>query len=452
MKEPHHIKPVIWQLISLICIVLLLSCSCGGPATKIQPVVSNLSEPQVRVRVINTLDTVCIKFLDTWQVYTPDKIPHKFHKHDRIYLTESENQINCLDEGRKTFLYGDSLSLTGVHQSGEIEIKSVPYGIGWWWAGEEDRRYEGKISVYPSGTGKPEIVISLPLDNYLCGVVPYEIGGDSPLEALKAQAVAARSEAVMALTSDMYRGRHHDLTSDVECQVFSGNQKRTQKSDQAIHDTRGLILTHAGRPINAYYASNCGGYSEQISHVWPDRPAPETYLRTGKDSKYRPLTDLDSEYNVREWIFSKPPVFCNPHLETELPSWSQKNFRWQKKFNIDSLTKMINGDNDLGKLVTIRAIKRGSSGRIYHARFIFEQDSFEVSGELAIRQMWQPALRSSCFVGDSDGEHYILNGAGWGHGVGMCQSGAVAQAIHGTDFKSILEHYYPQAEIVSVYQ
>ena len=105
----------------------------------------------------------------------------------------------------------------------------------------------------------------------------------------------------------------------------------------------------------------------------------------------------------------------------------------------------------MGKLLNIKTLQRGSSGRMYEARFIFERDSIHIFGELAIRQMWHPALRSACFVVDQVGNDFILNGAGWGHGVGMCQSGAVAQALTGSDFKSILEHYYQKSEILAIY-
>ena len=104
---------------------------------------------------------------------------------------------------------------------------------------------------------------------------------------------------------------------------------------------------------------------------------------------------------------------------------------------------MISGDEEMGQLINIKPLRRGVSGRMNQVRFVFERDSIDVTGELAIRQMWHPALRSACFIVDQDGDEFILNGAGWGHGVGMCQSGAVAQAIAGTDFKSILEHYHP---------
>ena len=112
---------------------------------------------------------------------------------------------------------------------------------------------------------------------------------------------------------------------------------------------------------------------------------------------------------------------------------------------------MIAGKKELGNLVNIEALERGSSGRIYLARFIFEKDSFEVIGELSIRQLFHPPLRSSCFVIDKRDDLFILNGAGWGHGVGMCQSGAIAQANQGANFEMILKHYYKEAELITIY-
>jgi SpoIID/LytB domain protein len=115
------------------------------------------------------------------------------------------------------------------------------------------------------------------------------------------------------------------------------------------------------------------------------------------------------------------------------------------------MTEMIAGDKAIGELADIIPLKRGMSGRINLAEFIFEHDIMQVSGELAIRQLWRPALRSACFVVDKDENKFIIKGAGWGHGVGMCQSGAVAQAIRGRNYMSILNHYYKKAELISLY-
>jgi SpoIID/LytB domain protein len=360
----------------------------------------------------------------------------------KIYIQKNEERI---DTGVKR------IRLTCSSDSAEILIRDVPYGVGWWWEGKEDRTYEGEISIRSGVDNNLEVVVKLPLEEYLKGVVPYEMGNDSPLESLKAQAVAARSEAVIALTSKLYNGDNYDLTSDVECQVFSGNKKRTAVTNKAVIETKGIILSEGGHPINAFYASNCGGHSELIKNVWPDRPDPKSYQVALKDTKERTALDLSNENIARKWIFSQPEVYCNPNLETELPSWSQKNFRWKKVITVDSISNMIAGDREIGSLLKIIPLKRGNSGRMYQARFVFKKDSLDIEGELAIRQQWQPSLRSSCFVIDKIDDTFVLNGAGWGHGVVMCQSGAVAQAMQGEDYISILKHYYQKVELITIY-
>jgi SpoIID/LytB domain protein len=181
------------------------------------------------------------------------------------------------------------------------------------------------------------------------------------------------------------------------------------------------------------------------------------------DSDDRVVLDLSSEGSLREWISSGPDVFCNPDLEPGLPAWSRANFRWQRQFTGDEISSMVSQNahdgitnsgqyhSDCGLLLNIVPLKRGPSGRMYEARFDFERDSLIVTGELAIRQLFRPSLRSSAFISTRDGDTWILNGAGWGHGVGMCQSGAVAQALQGRDFITILMHYYPDTQILKSY-
>ena len=428
-----------WAILSTLIAILLISCQSSNNKIQKSDLFSN-EEPNVKVRIINSLIPIEIKFLDEW---------NSFNRNDSIIVYSKDEKI--LVEGLNNEKLLDSLILTSDLARAQLEIKNVPYGVGWWWEGKEDRIYEGKISIYKGENKNLEVVVELPLEEYLKGVVPYEIGGDSPLEALKAQAVAARSEAVVALTSNLYGGKYHDLTSDVECQVFSGNKKRTADSDKAVEETQGIILSVDGKPINAYYASNCGGHSEYIKNVWPDRPEVNPYQYALSDTRERTNLDLSSEEKVREWIFSEPDVFCNPNLGTALPDWSKNNFRWRKEFTTEEISTMISGEKDLGKLLDIQILKRGASGRIYSAKFIFEKDEMQVDGELAIRQLFQPSLRSSCFVIDIKENKFVLNGAGWGHGVGMCQSGAVAHAKMGSNFKEILKHYYMQTDLILLY-
>ncbi|MFU8860354.1 MAG: SpoIID/LytB domain-containing protein [Cyclonatronaceae bacterium] len=502
----------VYHFLLVLLAAAAVSWSCGGQTGEdarsgTDPVFRD--EPVVRVLILDTTESITLTPHDDWKLTSegqsefrgPGDGPLELSAVSgiiRISLLENRGSTSTVD------MQPEMLTFEGVRDFATLTIRDVPYGVGWWWEGKEDREYEGVIRIHGVDGERLQVVVELPLERYLKGVVPYEIGGDSPLEALKAQAVAARSEAVRALTTRLYSGPHYDLTSDVQSQVFSGNIRRTEASDRSVDETVALILSENGQPVNAYYASNCGGHSELVRNVWPDRPDPLTYHSALTDSDDRNLLDLSTEERLREWISSEPEVFCNPDLEPGLPEWSRANFRWQRTFTGDEISKMVSagidrkrlsagkdieqsgssqgdtddqrtqdaqGDtcdqtahdtqdgitksgrypSDYGRLTGIVPLKRGPSGRMYEARFDFERDSFIVTGELAIRQLFMPPLRSAAFVTDRDGDTWNLNGAGWGHGVGMCQSGAVAQALQGRDFIAILGHYYPDTQIIKSY-
>lgn len=438
------------NLLVLAVLFLILFSACkNGHKLKIDEdnTILGGAEPTVRVRIINTVDTVRVVFINERVENVTGDTATTGTEYE-VYCTGNSLVFSSGAERKET----DSLVFSSINVNDEVEIKGVPYGIGWWWEGKETRRYSGDLKVYPGENNKPEFIVSLSLEQYLTGVVPYEIGGDSPLEAIKAQAVAARSEAVMALKSGMYGGKYHDLTSDVECQVFSGNLKRTDVSDKAVYSTTGIILTSEGEPINAYYASNCGGHSELIKNVWPDRPDPEPYRHAVTDQPLAARLDLRSEEKVRMWIESTPDVYCNPGNGTELPGWTRKNFRWRRSFAINELPGMIVPDvADAGRFTGIKINKRGLSGRIYDAVINFENANIDTKSELELRQKFNPPLRSSCFIYDIENDSLVIKGAGWGHGVGMCQSGAVARALQGSSFKDILLHYYQKAKLKKLY-
>ncbi len=427
-------------------ILMLSAMVCGVHAGFLFP-----AEPDVRVRIINTLDSLNIRLSGSWvirsdtqpEIVLPDSTALEIICVGGSFLISASSQTQLQNQ--------KSVTLVMNSDSAEATIASVPYGVGWWWGGTEDRIYEGEIHLYIDNSDDLCVTVHLPMETYLKGVVPYEIGPTSPLEALKAQAVAARAEAVIALTSKLYSGEHHDLTSDVECQVFSGNLRRSFESDQAVDETRSLVISEYGKPMNAFYASNCGGRAELIQNVWPSRENLKSYQQALPDNERRSGPRLIRNWRARRWIKSSPEVYCNPAYEPALPSWSQKNFRWTREFEIDEISKMLSQDPEWGKLKKIKALKRGVSGRIYQASFIFENGSYTASGELAIRQQFSPSLRSSAFFVSKQKGRFIIRGAGWGHGVGMCQSGAISQASKGISFDQILKHYYVNSELLSVY-
>ncbi len=427
--------------------LLLLLVSISSMA---QPLFNQ--EPEVRVRIINTLDTLNLTLRGEWSFRNTGAKKMVLADGTQLQLINHAGQISIFDSSGSMLAMTPSFMFTSWSDTATVMIESVPYGVGWWWAGEEDRVYEGAFHVYLGSKQEMNVIVQLPLETYLKGVVPYEIGGSSPREALKAQAVAARSEAVIALTSKLYSGDFYDLTSDVECQVFSGNQKRTEMSDRAVDETAGWIISEGGAPMNAYYASNCGGRAELIRNVWPGRNRLKSYAVSLPDNADHRGPNLKWSWRAKRWINASPDVYCNPEINTFLPGWSKKNFRWTREFTVAELTAMLTENRELGMFKKLRVLKRGSSGRIYKARLIFEKGKQTIEGELALRQRFSPSLRSSAFYVEREGDRVVIHGAGWGHGVGMCQSGAVAQATAGRSYDQILKHYYSKADLLNIYR
>ncbi len=419
--------------------------------------VAGAADPEVRVRIVYTLDQVEATPSGTWNVREIDGAKTWAIAADTdVKIAARPDGVAIVGAEGKDIAVSKGLTLETDAPENAFLLEGIPFGIGWWWESKEDRRYEGRLEARVTAEGKLDLVLIQPIEEYLRGVVPSEIGGDAPPEALKAQAVAARSETVVALRTGKYRGPHYDLCADVECQAFSGIGKRTSATDAAIQATRSLILSYKGDAIGAYYASNCGGHSENVENVWPDRSGAVPYWSGHADGPTTETLDLTSEPDFLRWLDSSPPVFCNPARNSKLPSWSGRNFRWERKFTADELSTMVARRKDIGRVTAIRPGKRGISGRFIESTFVGEKGEISVGPELAIRQMVEPPLRSAAFVVTTEGpagrpDSFTIRGAGWGHGVGMCQTGAIARALSGQDFKAILVHYYHEADVTAAY-
>jgi stage II sporulation protein D len=407
-------------------------------------------EPIVRVQIISTLDRIVVEPAGTWRVLSSKSLELPPGKQALVERRDRSVRL----------VYGDAriedtlLTLKAIVDSELFLIRDVPYGVGWWWAGREDRKYEGEINIRPGTNGKLSVVVSLPMEKYLRGVVPYEIGS-APLEAMRAQAVAARSEAMAALRNRMYAGDGYDICGDVDCQVFGGVTRTTALIDRAIQATKGVILQFKGLPINAYFASNCGGHSEGIENVWPLRSGPIRFWSAHPDADTLKVDSLQNENNLRRWLTDGPVAYCNPKTRPGLPDWGSRHWRWKTTTAAESLG-ITNHGLRAGRIVRIDSVRRGTSGRIISARFVGEKGSFRVGSELEFRQVWTPPLRSSCVVVEPLGpadrpDRFGIMGAGWGHGVGMCQAGAVGRALAGHSAERILRHYFPTAEIKAAY-
>ncbi len=300
--------------------------------------------------------------------------------------------------------------------------------------------YYGKVYVTLDRNGSLAVVNALPEDRFLAGLLPAEIFPNAPEEALKAQAVAARGE-LLAKIGTRHIGDPYRLCSRTHCQVYSGAGRETPRTTAAVAATRGEVLfTADGKDLaDTVYSANCGGHTEHNENVWPDMPALAA-LRGHRDAPATAKPDVYeagvSTENVERFINLPPAAYCaQAHLG------AGDRFRWTVRRTGAELEKLL-GRYRLGEIRAIEVPQRGVSGRALAVRVVGSARSETIRGELRIRQAFG-GLRSSLFVVEFRNGEAIFRGAGFGHGVGMCQTGAVGMAETGKTYQQILHHYYP---------
>ena len=344
-----------------------------------------------------------------------------------------------------------------------IKIKGVDVGSSFHWAHEEDRTFRGIMEFLIDDAGQLTAVNILPLEDYLRGVVPAEMPAGFPLEALKAQTVASRT-FFLSQFGHSHKDDPFDVCDNVHCQVYAGMCKEAESTNEAVAATRGLVLSFNDELCHTPYASMCGGHTERPENVWDTHSKPylKGILDLDNGSELASALDLTQEDKVCTWVTASPKVFCNT-LAPELPSafeYTRKYFRWQVRYTQQELRDIIESKTGrkLGSLIDVLPIRRGVSGRLIEVEIHGTRENFRINGELAIRQALSPkALYSSCFVVETyDSQQgipkeFVFKGAGWGHGVGMCQTGAGVMALRGSTFDRILSHYYPGTQIKRLY-
>jgi stage II sporulation protein D len=295
----------------------------------------------------------------------------------------------------------------------------------------------GRVYVTLDRKGSLAVVNAVPEDRLLAGLIPAEIFPSAPDEALKAQAVAARGELLTKIGT-RHLGDPFRLCSQTHCQVYSGSGRETPRTTAAVVATRGEVLfTGDGKDlVDTVYSANCGGHTESNDNVWPDMPAQST-LRGHRDAPPGPdpfAAGITAE-NVARFIDDAPPAFCG-----EVKLGGTDRFRWTVTRSAVELGKLL-ASYKLGVVRSIDVLERGVSGRAKAVRIAGSARAEVIRGELRIRQTFG-GLRSSLFVVEVKDGAATFRGAGFGHGVGLCQTGAVGMAESGKSYREILQHYY----------
>ena len=377
-------------------------------------------------------------------------------------------------------------------KSCRFTVHGVKIGIEFHWERLESQQFQGKLTLSADGD-RLTIINELPLESYLISVISSEMSAACPVELLRAHAIVSRSWLLSQLEEspadpikqantvdgtseeiirwyDRESHRGFDVCADDHCQRYQGIGKAfSQSAFDAVRDTNGKALVYGGEICDTRYSKSCGGITEEYRAAWEDKNVP--YLASIYDgegeqpSEYRmPLT---VEENAEAWISASPPACCgmvSPELLSRIvPDFDQKtldSFRWHVEYSQDELGEILRlrYGMDFGPIHDLKALERGLSGRIIRLRIDGEKRSMVIGKELEIRRgLSRSHLYSSAFVvrakRDSS-EHatgFSLIGAGWGHGVGLCQIGAAVLADRGFNHQEILSHYFKSAELVSVY-
>jgi SpoIID/LytB domain protein len=311
----------------------------------------------------------------------------------------------------------------------------------------EDRAYRGRLYITVDARGALAAVYGVPLEALLRGLVPSEMPASSHLEALKAQAVTARSN-VLAQIGTRHLTDPFMLCAEVHCQAYHGEGARTARTDEAVGATRGEALF--GREdrtlVDAVYSAMCGGHGEDNDKVWGN--APSSSLRGRPDvpagDAVRWARGLADEPRLRAFLAAPPEAYCHR------PAAARRDrYRWERRFRPAELDAAL-ASLSVGNVRRIAVRSRGVSGRARVLEVEGAAGRAEVSGELRIRRLLGN-LPSAMFVVDRDGDATVLRGGGWGHGAGMCQWGAVGRAEAGQGYREILRAYYSGAEVRRVY-
>lgn len=345
-----------------------------------------------------------------------------------------------------TVVSEEPVVISSTDPGGACTIFGVHVGKGDFWQKYQDRSYRGQIEV-SCAKGEIQVINKISLEDYLYSVVPSEMIPSWPFEALKAQAVAARSEAVSKL------GRHKkegfDFCAEVHCQSYGGVEQETATTNLAVDDTFGQVLYHEGSVVDAIYSSCCGGHT-QGNIFSQKRIGYFTGIYDGSHDRNGlfPLSPFDFE----NWLKYPPSdIYCN------VPEFVRaSNFRWVRVYSAKEMNDLASKLGDVGCVRKIMPIKRGPSGHLTEILVVGSKKNVAVEKELNIRKALGN-LRSGMFKTEikydkkGDPEKFVFYGGGWGHGVGMCQSGACGMALKGKNYEQILKHYYAGTEIKKLY-
>ena len=370
-------------------------------------------------------------------------------------------------------------------------LHNVTIGISYHWERQEEQTFIGTLKLISNGENVIAVNV-LPVEDYLVSVISSEMSATSSLEFLKSHAIISRSWLLAQIENRDKKTVHKslqqniqddkdclirwydredhtlfDVCADDHCQRYQGITKASNPSvAKAVKETEGMVLMYGDEICDARFSKCCGGISETFDTCWEDKDYP--YLQPVIDNfENKEIPDLSIEENAEKWIRTSPDAFCNTNdekvLKQILNNYDQETtdfYRWKVEYSQKEISELIHRKTgiDFGEIKDLIPMQRGKSGRISRLKIIGTLRTMIIGKELEIRRaLSENHLFSSAFVvdktyvTDSVPSEFTITGAGWGHGVGLCQIGAAMMGEKGYSYNKILLHYYRNAEIRKLY-
>lgn len=399
--------------------------------------------------------------------------------------TVEDGQIRFQDRKAERFVFEPA------DEHASFLLKDVVIGIEFHWERKEDQRFRGSL-VLIREDNMVRAVNVLPIEDYLISVIASEMSATSFLEYLKAHAVISRSWLLSQMEKRQGIQQQHtetypseirtekewikwwdredhtlfDVCADDHCQRYQGITRPSQSLDnvtRAVKETAGEVLTFEGKICDARFSKCCGGIMELFSTSW--EPVDPPYLQGKYDGvslpKEIPFPDLSDPVQAQIWIRSTPPAFCNTsdrevlcQVLNEYDQETEGFYRWEVFYTFDQISDLIKRriGVDFGQVQELIPLERGTSGRISRLEIRGTLRTLIIGKDLMIRKaLSESHLYSSAFVPVRRSDGFLLYGAGWGHGVGLCQIGGAVMASGGYSYKQILQHYYPGSRAQKIY-
>lgn len=411
------------------------------------------------------------------------------------YTAEAQdNRISLKGESENIEVVNEIIFEPGEPVSESFLIRDVIIGVKFHWERKEKQRFTHTLKLI-ANNGQVTAINIIPIEKYLTSVISSEMSAKCSLEMLKATAVVSRSWLLAQIEKSKqlrregikyqstfsddnelikwYDREDHeffDVCADDHCQRYQGVTKVTTAiAKKAVEETHGIVLISEDKILDARFSKSCGGISEAFENVW--EPVKHKSLSAVFDYKYEAddfKTDFSIEENAVKWIKGNPPAFCNTNdvkiLNQILLDYDQETkdfYRWKLEYTQDEISNLIREKSgiDFGAIVDLIPVERGNSSRLIKLKIAGTKKTLVVGKELEIRRILSKShLYSSAITVEKQGEKngvpekFVIYGAGWGHGVGLCQIGAAVMAEQGYQFDEIVTHYFKDAILKKIYE